>query len=90
MRYPLLLLLRRSLPDHLPVGGVAVLPLTIRVHGSRFPLPSLSSLLPLPSLLPCVLRAFAPADHPHFSPPAPIEATAPPPFIVAARMLPHP
>ena len=38
----------------LPVGGVAVLPPTIRVHGSRFPLPSLSCSLPPPSLLLCV------------------------------------
>ena len=56
MRCPLLLLLilLRSRPDLLPVGGVAVLPLTIRVHGCRFPLPSLSCSLPPPSLLPCV------------------------------------
>jgi len=44
MHLPLLLLLflllLRSLPDHLPVGGVAVLPLMIRIHGSHFPLPS--------------------------------------------------
>ena len=56
MRRPLLLLLilLRSRPDLLPVGGVAVLPLTIRVHCSRFPLPSLPCSLPPPSLLPCV------------------------------------
>jgi hypothetical protein len=53
-RRPLLLLLLRSRPDLLPVGGVAVLPLTIRVHGSCFPLPYLSCSLPPPSLLPYV------------------------------------
>ena len=51
----LLLLVLRSRPDLLPIGGVTVLPLMIRVHdGSRFPLPSLSCSLPPPSLLPCV------------------------------------
>ena len=51
----LLLLVLRSHPDLLPIGGVTVLPLMIRVHdGSRFPLPSLSCSLPPPSLLPCV------------------------------------
>jgi len=54
------------------------------------PLPPPLLVLLAPAALLAPLRAFAPADHPHFSPPAPIEATAPPPFVVAARMLPHP
>ncbi len=82
---PLILLLLRSLADYLPVGGVADLPLTIRIHGSRFPLPSLSCSLPPPSLLPCV-----PSPPPITLISPPIEATAPPPFVVTARMLPHP
>ena len=56
----------------------------------RQPLPPPLLVLLAPAALLAPLRAFAPADHPHFSPPAPIDATAPPPFVVAARMLPHP
>jgi hypothetical protein len=52
------------------------------------PPPLLVLLAPTALLAP--LRAFAPANHPHFSPPAHIEATAPPPFVIVARMLPHP
>ena len=50
--------------------------------------PLLVLLAPVALLAP--LRAFAPADHHHFSPPAPIKATAPPPFVVATRMFPPP
>ena len=80
----LLLLLLRSHPDLLPVGGAP--------DDSRplQPLPPPLLVLLAPAALLAPLRAFAPADHPHFSPPAPIEATAPPPFVVAARMLSHP
>ena len=42
VRRPCPLRLLRSRPDFLPVGGVAVPPPTIRVHGSRFPPPSSS------------------------------------------------
>jgi hypothetical protein len=53
------------------------------------PLPPPLLVLLAPAALLAPLRAFAPADHPHFSPPAPIEATTPPPFVVAASMF-HP
>ncbi len=88
MRRPilLLLLLLRSRSDLLPVGGAPA------PDDSRplQPLPPPLLVLLAPAALLAPLRAFTPADHPHFSPPAPIEATSPPPFVVAARMLPHP
>ena len=55
------------------------------------PLPPPLLVLLAPATLHAPLCALAPVDHPHFSPPAPIKVTgAPPPFVVAARMLPHP
>jgi len=56
----------------------------------RQPLPPPLLVLLAPATLLAPLRALAPVDHPHFSPPAPIEATAPPPFVVAASMFPPP
>ena len=44
----------------------------------RQPLPPPLLVLLAPAALLAPLRAFALADHPHLSPPAPIEATAPP------------
>jgi hypothetical protein len=58
MRRPLilLLLLLRSRPDLLPVGGVAVLPLTICVHCSRSPSPPCPARSRRPPCSPACLR----------------------------------
>ena len=54
------------------------------------PLPPPLLILLAPAALFAPLRALAPTDHPHFSPPAPIEATPLAPFVIAAGLFPPP